>query len=121
MVSNTQMSLSKADMDIAAEYADLCIDKLQAQQVLSVIRTEYQQTASQLLQLTGAETLMAENPQLALSLRRRQAYLDPLNHIQLLLLKRYRHGDYSDAETAKWRDPLLRSISAISQGMRNTG
>ena len=121
MVSNTQMSLSKADMDIAAEYADLCIDKQQAQQVLSVIRNEYQQTASQLLQLTGAETLMAENPQLALSLRRRQAYLDPLNHIQLLLLKRYRHGDYSDAETAKWRDPLLRTISAISQGMRNTG
>jgi phosphoenolpyruvate carboxylase len=38
-----------------------------------------------------------------------------------LLLRRYRHGDYSDAETAKWRDPLLRSISAISQGMRNTG
>jgi phosphoenolpyruvate carboxylase len=121
MVSNTQMSLSKADMEIAAEYADLCIDKQQAAEVLEVIRQEYQQTVSQLLQLTGADKLMAENPLLALSLRRRQAYLDPLNHIQLLLLRRYRHGGYTETETAKWRDPLLRSISAISQGMRNTG
>ncbi len=121
MVSNTQMSLSKADMEIAAEYADLCIDKQQAAEVLQVIRQEYQQTVNQLLQLTGAEKLMAENPLLALSLRRRQAYLDPLNHIQLLLLKRYRFGGYTETETAKWRDPLLRSISAISQGMRNTG
>lgn len=121
MVSNTQMSLSKADMEIAAEYADLCIDKQQAAKVLEVIRQEYQQTVGQLLQLTGADKLMAENPLLALSLRRRQAYLDPLNHIQLLLLKRYRHGGYTETETAKWRDPLLRSISAISQGMRNTG
>lgn len=121
IVSNTQMSLSKADMDIAAEYAELCLDKQQSAAVLSIIRTEYEQTISQLLQLTGAEKLMAENPQLALSLRRRQAYLDPLNHIQLLLLKRYRHGEYNEDDNGKWRDPLLRSISAISQGMRNTG
>jgi phosphoenolpyruvate carboxylase len=58
---------------------------------------------------------------LALSLARRNPYLDPLNHIQIALLKRYRAAPGSDERPSVWRDPLLRSINAIAGGMRNTG
>ena len=52
---------------------------------------------------------------------RRNPYLDPLNHIQIALLKRYRAAPGSDERPSVWRDPLLRSINAIAGGMRNTG
>jgi len=52
---------------------------------------------------------------------RRDPYLDPLNHIQIKLLKRYRDESLDEAERQKWLNPLLRSINAIAAGMRNTG
>jgi phosphoenolpyruvate carboxylase len=63
---------------------------------------------------------MAEAPTLALSLTRRDPYLDPLNHIQIKLLHRTRNAA-SEAEQDQWLEPLLRSINAIASGMRNTG
>lgn len=121
MLSNTQMSLAKADMEIATHYAALCEDKTQALEVLNCIKAEYLQTIQQVLNIVEADTLISENPPLALSLRRRQAYLDPLNHIQIMLLRRYRQSELHTTDAGRWRDPLLRTISAISQGMRNTG
>ena len=64
---------------------------------------------------------MEETPDIALSLKRRNPYLDPLNHIQIMLLRRYRQAESNGDDMQIWRDPLLRTISAISQGMRNTG
>jgi len=64
---------------------------------------------------------MAETPQLALSLTRRNPYLDPLNQIQLMLIRRYRNENVTEEERAQWLDPLLRTINAIAAGMRNTG
>jgi phosphoenolpyruvate carboxylase len=63
---------------------------------------------------------MEETPDLAHSLARRNLYLDPLNHIQVSVLERYR-GEADEAKRADWLDPLLRSINAIAAGMRNTG
>ena len=54
-------------------------------------------------------------------MQRRNPYLDPLNHIQITLLERYRDESLSDAEREMWLVPLLRSINAIAAGMRNTG
>lgn len=70
-------------------------------------------------------TLLEDNPTLAKSLERRNPYLDPLNHIQIALLPRYRralreHGPESP-EAELWLRPLLRSINALAAGMRNTG
>ena len=65
--------------------------------------------------------LLDDIPPLALSLMRRDPYLDPLNHIQMKLLKRYRDESLSEEEREKWLTPLLSSISAIAAGMRNTG
>ncbi|MEO6697309.1 MAG: phosphoenolpyruvate carboxylase, partial [Gammaproteobacteria bacterium] len=66
-------------------------------------------------------TLLDENPPLALSLSRRNPYLDPLNAIQITLLKRYRDPGLTETAKDVWLMPLLRSINAIAAGMRNTG
>jgi phosphoenolpyruvate carboxylase len=63
---------------------------------------------------------MQETPELAHSLARRNLYLDPLNHIQVAVLGRYR-AEPDQAKREEWLDPLLRSINAIAAGMRNTG
>jgi phosphoenolpyruvate carboxylase len=115
------MSLSKADMSIASRYAALCQDAFQGQQVFELIAAEYHRTVEQVLNLVGADKLLAETPELRMSLRRREAYLDPINYIQIMLLQRYRDSNASDEERTRWLDPLLRTISAISAGMRNTG
>ncbi|WP_297808311.1 phosphoenolpyruvate carboxylase [uncultured Methylophaga sp.] len=121
LLSNTQMSLSKADMNIARRYAALCEDAFQGQQVFELIQAEYWKTLEQVLLVVEADSLMADLPALKMSLRRREAYLDPINYIQILLLQRYRDTSVDEAERQRWLDPLLRTISAISSGMRNTG
>jgi phosphoenolpyruvate carboxylase len=121
LLSNTQMALFKANMNIAQQYAALSGDPLVAQQVSSIIRDEYQRTITQVLNVVGAQRLIEENPDLALSLTRRNPYLDPLNYIQITLLKRSRDSALDEASRQVWLDPLLRSINAIAAGMRNTG
>lgn len=121
LLSNTQMALTKADMKIARRYAALCQDAFQGQQMFELIAEEYHKTLDQVLNVVEADKLMAETPELHMSLRRREPYLDPINYIQIMLLQRYRDTSVDEAERERWRDPLLRTISAISAGMRNTG
>ena len=121
LFSNTQMALSKADMGIAEQYAALCKNPEVGEQVFSVIKAEHERTIKWITKLIGSNNLLEDNPTLALSFERRNPYLDPLNYIQIELLKRFRDEDKSDAEREHWRAPLLRTISAISTGMRNTG
>lgn len=121
LLSNTQMALFKAGMRIAQTYSTLCQDQTQAAKIYQEIYAEYQRTLKHVLSVAKIPSLLAETPQLAVSLSRRNPYLDPLNQIQLLLLKRYRDTNLSDAERDQWLDPLLRSINAIAAGMRNTG
>jgi phosphoenolpyruvate carboxylase len=121
LLSNTQMSLYKANMTIAQQYAHLSNDPDVAQRIYAVIRDEYQRTVTQILNVVGAQRLMEENTTLALSLTRRNPYLDPLNHIQITLLQRFRDMDLDENARLVWQDPLLRSINAIAAGMRNTG
>jgi phosphoenolpyruvate carboxylase len=121
LLSNTQMSLFKADMRIAESYASLCENQDQAREIFQTIADEYERTVANVLKTAQLPSLMAETPQLALSLSRREPYLDPLNGIQPVLLKRYRDTSLSDEEREKWLGPLLRSINAIAAGMRNTG
>ena len=121
LMSNTQMALAKADMAIATEYADLCPDGGTGRALFERIRDEYERTLSQVLAVVEQDQLLANNPALALSLDRRQPYLEPLNHIQLELLKRFRDPDLDDDSREKTLKGLLRSITAIAVGMRNTG
>ena len=125
LLNNSQMSLSKADPDIAHEYARLCEDGAIGTDIHERFRTEYQRTCQEILAVAQLTTLLEENPVLAKSLERRDPYLNPLNHIQVTLLRRYRQAlrdqgsDSPEAET--WLRPLLRSINALAAGLRNTG
>ena len=121
LLSKTQMALFKADMNIAACYAELVENQEVARAIYQTIRDEYERTVIQVLNIVGATGLLEETPELALSLTRRRPYLDPLNHIQVVLLKRCRNESLPQEERERWLNPLLRSINAIAGGMRNTG
>ena len=121
LLSNTQMSLAKAEMEIALEYTSLLTDQQLAQRVYTRIREEYARTLEMVRKVANIDTLLAETPTLALSLSRRDPYLDPLNHIQIKLLSRVRNQNTGAEERGRWMEPLLRSINAIASGMRNTG
>ena len=121
LLSNSQMALIKANMTIASEYAKLCGDEELSKRIFDIISTEYQKTIHHILDISGCEELMEENPTIALSIKRRDPYLDPLNHIQITLLDRTRGDAASQEEKTMWTDPLLRTINAIAAGMRNTG
>lgn len=120
LLSNIQMALFKAEMPIAEQYSRLAADRRSAQQVYRLIRDEYRRTLEQVLAVSGLHGLMEETPELRHSLGRRNMYLDPLNHIQVSLLERYR-DDEATEKGERWLEPLLRSINAIAAGMRNTG
>lgn len=121
LLSNSQMALFKAEMSIAKTYVELCKDQKTANNVYQMIANEYVITIQNVFNIAQIDTLMGETPHLALSLARRDPYLDPLNQIQLMLLKRFRDEDLPEEQRDAWLDPLLRSINAIAAGMRNTG
>jgi len=119
LLGNIAMSLSKCELSIAHEYSRLCEDKAEAETIFARIADEFRLTVDWLLKITESDDLLTDNPRLALSLARRNPYLDPLNHIQITALKRFRA--LPEDERARWRAPLLRSINALAQGLRNTG
>ena len=118
LLDNIQMALSKSDIGIAKDYAQLVQNKEAAKDIIADIETEYNATVSTLLEIVGSDELLAENTKLSLSLKRRQPYLDPLNYIQVMLLQK--HRKISGEDTVNF-DPLLRTIHAIAIGMKNTG
>ena len=120
LLSNVQMALTKADMEIAEEYARLC-DHPNTMTIYRTIADEFALTVTGVKQVVQIETLLEDNPSLALSISRRRPYIDPINHIQVLMLKRYRTDSVWESEQDSWLTPLKRSINAIAAGMRNTG
>jgi phosphoenolpyruvate carboxylase len=120
LLSNVQMALTKADMEIAEEYARLC-EHPNTMTVYRTIADEFARTVAGVKQVALIDTLLEENPALSLSISRRRPYLDPINHIQVRMLQRYRNGSAGEAEQETWLTPLKRSINAIAAGMRNTG
>lgn len=120
LLSNVQMALSKADIEIAEEYAALSPNE-NASAVYLKIANEFDHTLKGVLSVSGLSYALEETPVLALSLTRRKPYLDPLNYIQARLLRRYRNENLSDQDRDKWLIALKRSINAIAAGMRNTG
>lgn len=121
LLSNTQMALFKAEMDIAHEYAALADNQEKAQAIYQKIKGEFDLTVQEILHISGQEKLMDDTPLLQYSVRRRDPYLDPLNYIQITLIRRHREHVNHQAEASPWLEPLLRTINAIAAGLRNTG
>ncbi|MGB7740278.1 MAG: phosphoenolpyruvate carboxylase [Steroidobacteraceae bacterium] len=117
VLSNMEMVLSKADVAIASRYADLVTDPELRSRIFGRIRTELESTLSALLRIMGTDELLAGNPQLARSIKYRFPYLDPLNHIQIELLRRYRAGDKDERS----RRGIHLTINGIAAGLRNSG
>jgi phosphoenolpyruvate carboxylase len=121
LLSNTEMALYKTDIRTAKEYSELCLSEETGTKIFEMIRDEHDRTLEITLKVSNMTRLLDDIPPLGLSLMRRDPYLDPLNHIQIKLLKRYRDESLSKEDRDKWLNPLLRSINAIAAGMRNTG
>ena len=117
VLSNMEMVLSKADVAIASRYSDLVTDPALRTQIFSRIRAELEATLSALLRIMGTRELLAGNPQLARSIKYRFPYLDPLNHIQIELLRRFRAGDKDERS----RRGIHLTINGVAAGLRNSG
>jgi phosphoenolpyruvate carboxylase len=118
LVDNAEMSLAKADMDIARLYADLVPDAALRERIMAVIQEEFDRTRGLILRLTGHAELMENEPVVQRSIVLRNPYIDPLNYIQVQLLRRLREGD-GDEEPL--REAMVLTINGIAAGLRNTG
>jgi phosphoenolpyruvate carboxylase len=117
LLSNMDMLLAKSDIAIASRYAELVSDTELRERIFSRLREEWHSTVDALLRIMGQESLLESNPLLARSIRNRFPYLDPLNHMQIELLKRYRGGDTGDDVIAG----IHLTINGLAAGLRNTG
>jgi phosphoenolpyruvate carboxylase len=117
LLSNMDMVLSKTDMGIASRYAELVPDETLRTAIFGAIEAEWVRTVESLFAITGATTLLADNPTLARSLTTRTPYIDPLNHLQVALLHRHRAGDNDE----KVKRAIHLTINGIAAGLRNSG
>jgi phosphoenolpyruvate carboxylase len=117
LLSNMDMVLSKTDMGIASRYAELVSDESLRDKIFSEIDAEWQRTVKMLFAITGASTLLQDNPTLARSLTTRTPYIDPLNHLQVSLLHRHRAGNNDELV----KRAIHLTINGIAAGLRNSG
>ncbi len=117
LIANVDMVLAKTDLVVARHYAHLVTDKKLRESIFSRIAREHARTTDALNLLLGSTERLSSNPQLANSIRNRLPYLDPLNHLQVELIKRYRDGETDE----KLKLAIQLSINGIAAGLRNTG
>jgi phosphoenolpyruvate carboxylase len=123
LLSNLDMVLAKSDLRIAARYVELVEDKKLGKRIFAAIRAEWERASAALLQITGQARRLQSNPSLARSIEHRFPYLDPLNHLQVELMRRHRRpgGNPADATEQRLRRGIHLSINGIAAGLRNTG
>ncbi len=117
LLSNMDMVLAKSNIAIASRYSKLVEDDSLRESIFPRLRHEWEDSIKTLLAIMGQETLLDKNPLLARSIRNRFPYLDPLNHLQIELLKRHRSGD-ADEQVVQG---IHLSINGIAAGLRNSG
>jgi len=117
LLSNMDMVLAKTDLAVASRYAQLVEDKKLRKHVYERIVAEWERVSNVLSEITGKKERLADNPLLARSIKNRFPYLDPLNHLQVELLKRHRAGE----DNARLRRGIHLTINGIAAGLRNTG
>lgn len=121
LLDNTETSLLKADMGIAALYADLVPDKELSTRLFGIISDEYNRTVKCVLEISGHQQLMDSEPVTQNAVRLRNPYVDPLNYIQVEMLKRLRKQELNTSETALLREAVILTINGIASGLKNTG
>ena len=119
MIDNSQVSLRKGDMLIAEVYSSLA-EEAPRERVFSKIRDEYDRSVASLCRLTGQHDLLEQQPWLQRSIRVRNPYIDPMNYVQVALLRRLRAAPQGPEKDAL-REAVLLSVNGIAAGLRNTG
>jgi len=109
------MTLAKSSLEVAREYLELVPDQLGPEALFDEIAAEHERTVGAVLAIVGEERLLERSPVVRRSIGIRNPYVDPMNAIQVGLLRRYRDGD------ERARLPLGRSIAGIAAALRNTG
>ncbi len=117
VLSNMAQVLAKSDLGLAARYAELVADESLRRRVFDKIADEHHRTIAMHKLITGQEDLLADNPALARSVFNRFPYLEPLNHLQVELLRRYRSGE--DDELVQ--RGILLTMNGLSSALRNSG
>lgn len=122
LLNNAEMSLMKADMDIAALYSELAPDPSLAAAIFEQVRAEYNRTRQMILAVTGHHQFMEEEAAVASSVQLRNPYVDPLNYVQVEMLRRLRALPESESPQARaLHEVILVTINGIAAGLRNTG
>ncbi|MBP6404729.1 MAG: phosphoenolpyruvate carboxylase [Ramlibacter sp.] len=117
LLSNMDMVLAKSDLALASRYAELVNDARLRKKIFTAIEAEWHLTAEALALITGEKNRLAHNAALARSIRHRFPYIDPLHHLQVELVRRYREGKADD----RVQRGIHISINGIAAGLRNTG
>ena len=117
LLSNMDMVMAKADLAIASRYAELVRDATLRETIFARIAGEFELTRKYLLAIKQQDELLADNPLLRRSIRNRFPYMDPLNHLQIELLRRHRIGETDE----RVRSDIHLSINGIAAGLRNSG
>jgi phosphoenolpyruvate carboxylase len=117
LLSNIDMVLAKSDLALASRYSELVSDVKLRKKIFAAIETEWHRTADVMTLLTGEKHRLANNPALARSIRHRFPYIDPLHHLQVELIRRYREGKADE----RVQRGIHISINGIAAGLRNTG
>jgi phosphoenolpyruvate carboxylase len=117
LTSNMEMVLAKTDLGIARRYARLAANRKRGTAIFSAIEQEWNLTVRHWLAISGQRSLLESNPELAQRIRQRLPYIDPLNHLQVELIKRYREGKVDE----RGKRGIHITINGISAGLRNTG
>jgi phosphoenolpyruvate carboxylase len=117
LLSNIDMVMAKSDLALARRYAELVTDLKLRNRVLVQIETEWHKTAEALTLITGHKQRLATNPALRRSIEHRFPYIDPLHHVQVELIRRYREGKTDE----RVQRAIHIAINGIAAGLRNTG
>lgn len=122
VIDNAQLSLSKADMSIAAHYASLVREETIRTRIFDVIRAEFDRTVAAILRVTAQKALLDNEPVLQRSVRLRDPYIDPLNYLQVEVLRRLRsRAGMMASDDEALRSVIELTINGISHGLKNTG
>ena len=117
VIGNVELGMAKADLTIAAHYAELVKDQGVRTRVFNMIAAEFERAERMVLDISGQTHLLQNNHMLARSIRLRNPYVDPMSLIQVELLKRKRAGEASE----DLNYALAATINGIAAGLRNTG
>jgi phosphoenolpyruvate carboxylase len=120
LLENLEMTLAKSSLEIARGYLPLVPPEAEPERLFATIAAEHERTVAGLLEIVEAGALLDRHPVVQRSIELRNPYVDPMNAIQVELLRRYREASV-EAERKRVRRPLLRSIAGIAAALRNTG